>query len=1055
MKYIFVSSTFRDMQAERDAVQNIVMPRLRKDAQKYGDDVYLCDLRWGINTSQMESHKADEKILFSCMNEIDRCRPFMIVMLGERYGTSFDVEFIQRVAESKKNYLLLPRSCNQESVTELEIEYGSLSTPEALHNTVFMFREPIVGAPEDYGPNGTTDEERAENAAMLAELKQKIVVAAEKMGTRVITYSLGWDAENERVTGIESFIELLSNAVTEMLKPEWDQISRLPEHKIERIRHGRVVSNYANQFVGRRDLLSDCVKKLEGGRVAIKITGPAGSGRSVLFSKLFVEMKEHGWNVYPFMRESDSSDDSYLAMLRQWIRYIEDELNIEHEEVEEINDEYERYNPYMERLEQLLKQYDSSELPPLLLGMDSPYISEYWRYEDFEKLRTKRINFVFSYRKDEDENYPHYKPAKNHIFLGNYPLSGRVLLESAVMRSGKELHPVVIEKILERYGSATPLYLSLLVHRLLIMDEKDFRFVGTDKEFDPSVSAQLRLLDSISPELPQMIRLIVQVAGDRFGREQTDATVRLLCYTDGGLRRADIRNIVESTVGIWDEESFSRLICLLPSIFIEHQDGTIAIKTKDIRQTLTAGDEYDLTIINHAIEHVSGLEMGDFIRHEALFDLYTKKYDYAISQHNTVAAREVMISALEAIEAEFLTHWIFKYYDSFKMVNSLFSKFEHIWRLEGRVDTVDLEFCYNKFLFFNRDQDSMLSYYHTFAGLVEKAIRVLVELGASAEVIKPYLEVVTTNGVFAHYKAYTACRENLMLCHLYENGDSKEDLILLQGAIKAAEQSIRRLDAFERRTMDFWWHRSALNSIEARNYANFSEASRSKRAYRMALKYIKVRARYNFSQKKMCWSIMGDTLSPLLELLGWGGHVYADNVLSKDDDSIPDLQEYIIEDLRTARVHERKSEMAVSAIFYKSALERAERVVAMQGDGYVDEYSRWMYAVCLQSYARICHILAGDYYYDDKKIALRIVAHYTKALDLLKELGKVGKNVVVDVAMAIAYYSLGTLPDSSIDRKELLDRAEKLTNELILKTGAMFLRLLRKSIRREKRKLSK
>ena len=127
----------------------------------------------------------------------------------------------------------------------------------------------------------------------------------------------------------------------------------------------------------------------------------------------------------------------------------------------------------------------------------------------------------------------------------------------------------------------------------------------------------------------------------------------------------------------------------------------------------------------------------------------------------------------------------------------------------------------------------------------------------------------------------------------------------------------------------------------------------------------------------------------------------------------------------------------------------------MQGEGYADEYSRFMYAICLQSYARICHVIAGDNYCDDKAIALRIVSHYTKALDLLKGVGRTNKNAIVDIAMAIAYYSLGILPDSSLDREELLNKAEKLTDELICKTGIPFLYLFRRSIRSERKKLSK
>ena len=102
MKYVFVSSTFRDMHAERDAIQNVIVPRLRKAALQYGDDVYLCDLRWGINTSKMEESMINNTVITSCMNEVDRCRPFMIVILGERYGTSYEVDIIQNIARKNK-----------------------------------------------------------------------------------------------------------------------------------------------------------------------------------------------------------------------------------------------------------------------------------------------------------------------------------------------------------------------------------------------------------------------------------------------------------------------------------------------------------------------------------------------------------------------------------------------------------------------------------------------------------------------------------------------------------------------------------------------------------------------------------------------------------------------------------------------------------------------------------------------------------------------------------------------------------------------------------------
>lgn len=53
MKSIFISSTFKDMQAERDSLHQNVFPKIRKVLNERGDDVQELDLRWGVDTTVM------------------------------------------------------------------------------------------------------------------------------------------------------------------------------------------------------------------------------------------------------------------------------------------------------------------------------------------------------------------------------------------------------------------------------------------------------------------------------------------------------------------------------------------------------------------------------------------------------------------------------------------------------------------------------------------------------------------------------------------------------------------------------------------------------------------------------------------------------------------------------------------------------------------------------------------------------------------------------------------------------------------------------------------
>lgn len=84
---VFVSSTFSDLKAERNALQDQVFPRLRELAAEHGCRFQAIDLRWGVS----EQASLDQQAMNICLGEIARCqqispRPNFIVLLGDRYG---------------------------------------------------------------------------------------------------------------------------------------------------------------------------------------------------------------------------------------------------------------------------------------------------------------------------------------------------------------------------------------------------------------------------------------------------------------------------------------------------------------------------------------------------------------------------------------------------------------------------------------------------------------------------------------------------------------------------------------------------------------------------------------------------------------------------------------------------------------------------------------------------------------------------------------------------------------------------------------------------------
>jgi hypothetical protein len=84
---IFVSSTFSDLIEERNALQEIVFPRLRELCRQHGSRFQAIDLRWGVR----DEAGLDQQAMKICLGEIERCqritpRPNFIVLLGDRYG---------------------------------------------------------------------------------------------------------------------------------------------------------------------------------------------------------------------------------------------------------------------------------------------------------------------------------------------------------------------------------------------------------------------------------------------------------------------------------------------------------------------------------------------------------------------------------------------------------------------------------------------------------------------------------------------------------------------------------------------------------------------------------------------------------------------------------------------------------------------------------------------------------------------------------------------------------------------------------------------------------
>ncbi len=300
------------MQAERDYLKNKVFPQVEEELQKRRIKLEIVDLRWGVDTTSMEQEDEREaNVLKVCLDEIRRCRPFFIGLLGDRYGWVPPVKRMEAALVGEDH--IKPEE--GKSVTDLEIEFGVLASKEQLVRSVFYFRNPLpyAGFPKEkaalfsdaYNQSLTEAEKEARKKA-LEKLKAKIVLHFEtqKLKDKVKTYTANWDETTYKVTGLEAWGDMVYTDILEECKNHatetWDQVPQNWQelelallnafieqhtHITTTVKDGRIVK--VPTFCGREDLLKDLKKHLlsdDPDNWGLVLTGESGSGKSAVFS---------------------------------------------------------------------------------------------------------------------------------------------------------------------------------------------------------------------------------------------------------------------------------------------------------------------------------------------------------------------------------------------------------------------------------------------------------------------------------------------------------------------------------------------------------------------------------------------------------------------------------------------------------------------------------------------------------------------------------------------------------------------------------------------------
>ena len=378
---VFISSTFRDMHAERDWLVKRVFPALRQRLEPHRINLVDIDLRWGITREQADN----DQVLGLCLQQIDECRPFFVGLLGGRYGwvpSKFPVEVGKRYGWTQNH--------TGKSVTELEVLHGVLNDPAMHGRALFCFRsEDFLRDIKDEEKRrvyveGSTDEELHElgpeeaepRAAVrrqqLADLKNRIRALSPPMPL-FDGYPCTWDqAAVDPVTkkpGRVGGLAELGNWILDKLERAILEASELQEHlgavrtekrddlAEERGFHERFIESRTRVYIGRQQLQDELKAFVTGAEAKpCLVTGPSGSGKSAALAKFVHDLASapsdiphSAFIIHHFVGASPRST-GLRDVLRHLCAELKDALKLEDEIKQDIRELCDQFREFLAKV---------------------------------------------------------------------------------------------------------------------------------------------------------------------------------------------------------------------------------------------------------------------------------------------------------------------------------------------------------------------------------------------------------------------------------------------------------------------------------------------------------------------------------------------------------------------------------------------------------------------------------------------------------------------------------------------------------------------------------
>lgn len=549
---VFLSSTFREMASEREAIATKVVPEVRKFAKESNEYLEICDLRWGIETKDIN------KVIKCCLNKINHHTDSVVAIIGSQAGTT--IPLTDELSKLLENFNQLQLSQEYFSITQLELEHGILCSKSPVGRCYYT-KEAATG----------------ENKDLLARLQKKL-------GDR---NCVCFDSIDTLVEDLKSYIKSLIIEKSKRNRTNnWIEEELLASDSLVK----DILRESVGAIGGREELRQTLRENIEDERSRLVcLYGDSGLGKSTVLADIYETYKK---------QENQDIDDyfiacgygkkskTYLNLLQKLIYLFS--LRTENPSNKDPWDVF-SVGAAERKLEQLVLECNDHPVAKTMRifidGLDKLQL------HDAQEttlcgilLRSTKMKVIISCINELDYNQIHNDSdgiVKQHKINSLTETDIEQILHASMEYSEDEFDKNIVDAIKKKAGAKSPLY---LVGAIAVLKMNIF---GAQKRKKKHLFTYYEeLIREMPASVEEMCRYVLLSVGEYLGWDEWERVVQLISASSNGISDSDLKALFAHHGWKWQDAHFYSYIWYLDHYFLYLPDGRLCFSHDIIKTTV-------------------------------------------------------------------------------------------------------------------------------------------------------------------------------------------------------------------------------------------------------------------------------------------------------------------------------------------------------------------------------------------------------------------------------------------------------------------------------------